>query len=542
MGTFLDLRTFRGRIRLFAFLLIFLPLAFGAGLFALFMKGYVQDAAVRELHEGLERQRSLVESWMRERLRDVEFLAGLEPLRHGDLALTGSVFQGFLAKQSDVSAMVLVDRGGRSVADTGAPAGLDLSDREYFKAGREGQSHVTGVLIGRTSGQPVVIFSAPVRGEAGAFNGVVFAAVRLASISNLFTGRGMRAGAETYLVNREGLMLSESGFLDVLKERDPAMDTSLMKVWAYSPVLAAALSGGVHRTPYRNYRGVEVIGACVPVKQGEWLLVVETPLAGVLGGYYSSLGLVVGGGLLALVVLIPLLVRTVAGIERPVEKLVEMSGQMMAGTYDASCPENITKGSPKELVRLYETFCRMNDTIQATIAALERSAVTDQLTGAHNRRFLMTEGARLLEVSRRAGQPCSCFMLDIDRFKAVNDTYGHAAGDEVLKAIAGICLGAVRASDIFARYGGEEFAIVASNSNLEKSRVLAERIRQAVEGYPFSAGGAKFRCTVSIGVAESATGVRYGSLALEDVLARADRALYRAKQAGRNRVELEAAQ
>ncbi len=177
-------------------------------------------------------------------------------------------------------------------------------------------------------------------------------------------------------------------------------------------------------------------------------------------------------------------------------------------------------------------------------ARLRRSGFTDVLTGWHNRRYLH---ARMKEELARACRDASklvCMMLDIDHFKRVNDTWGHAAGDSVLRELAQRIDAEVRASDVAARFGGEEFVILLPNTSSVDGQRLAERIRSAVAAAPFELPeGAQVEVTVSIGIAEFAPGVGDADLkSLGDaLLARADVALYGAKAAGRDRIAVEAA-
>jgi diguanylate cyclase (GGDEF)-like protein len=177
-------------------------------------------------------------------------------------------------------------------------------------------------------------------------------------------------------------------------------------------------------------------------------------------------------------------------------------------------------------------------------ARLRRSGFTDVLTGWHNRRYLQ---ARMKEELARACRDDSnlvCLMLDIDHFKRVNDTWGHAAGDSVLRELAQRIDAEVRASDVAARFGGEEFVILLPNTRSVDGRHLAERIRNAVAAAPFELPeGARIEITVSIGIAEFVPGSGIDDLkSLGDALiARADVALYGAKAAGRDRVVVEAA-
>lgn len=178
---------------------------------------------------------------------------------------------------------------------------------------------------------------------------------------------------------------------------------------------------------------------------------------------------------------------------------------------------------------------------------LEELATTDPLTGlANRRRFLELAGAEL-DRSRRYGHPMSLMSLDLDRFKAVNDTYGHEAGDLVLKQFALVGLHVVRDVDVFARFGGEEFIILLPETGLEQARTVAERMRRAVAetptplvdlatGGPEGTGGdgetGALHVTVSIGL----TALTPEDDSLEALLRRADAALYAAKEQGRDRV------
>ena len=163
---------------------------------------------------------------------------------------------------------------------------------------------------------------------------------------------------------------------------------------------------------------------------------------------------------------------------------------------------------------------------------LEQLAVTDQITGLYNRHYFFTVVQHFFEEARRYGQALICFMLDVDHFKSINDTYGHVFGDHVLKTIAERLKEATRRSDLLARYGGEEFILVAPNTDLETAQMLAERLRTSIEGEPFTQGNATTKVTISIGLAGTEV-IREGPF--EHLLDSADQALYTAKRTGRNR-------
>ncbi len=161
-----------------------------------------------------------------------------------------------------------------------------------------------------------------------------------------------------------------------------------------------------------------------------------------------------------------------------------------------------------------------------------RLAITDGLTGLINRRHFLELAGREFERASRYGRPLSAIMLDIDRFKRVNDTHGHAVGDEVLQALAARFRENVRDIDLPARYGGEEFIALLPEVGLESARVAAERLRQSVAETPIGTAAGPLSVTVSLGVAFAAPDCPD----LPTLLRLADEALYAAKKAGRNRV------
>ena len=155
-------------------------------------------------------------------------------------------------------------------------------------------------------------------------------------------------------------------------------------------------------------------------------------------------------------------------------------------------------------------------------------ATNDALTGLYNRRFLDEHQCNLVANAKNRGAPISVLMIDVDRFKAVNDTYGHAAGDEALRQISNTINKRIRSSDIAVRYGGEELLVLLLNANVKNAEVVANDIRKQISKIDFSEVASKV-ITVSIGVAELAT-------TMSEAIGSADDALYKAKRSGRNKV------
>jgi two-component system cell cycle response regulator len=171
---------------------------------------------------------------------------------------------------------------------------------------------------------------------------------------------------------------------------------------------------------------------------------------------------------------------------------------------------------------------RLNDNYRRSLSL----ALTDELTGLYNRRYLLAHLDELMTRVNGAGAGVALLMFDIDHFKRINDTYGHAAGDDVLRQIATRAVDSVRTVDLVARLGGEEFAVVMPETSLAIAATVANRLRLAVASEPFRwpAGGQRLAVTVSIG----ATTAIAGGDDRDQLLKRADDALYEAKSAGRN--------
>jgi diguanylate cyclase (GGDEF)-like protein len=162
-----------------------------------------------------------------------------------------------------------------------------------------------------------------------------------------------------------------------------------------------------------------------------------------------------------------------------------------------------------------------------------RLTILDGLTQIHNHRYLREFLDREVVRSQRHTRPLSVVLFDIDRFKNINDTYGHLCGDFILRELADLVKSTVRKEDLFARYGGEEFAVVLVETNLSEATGVAERIREIVANHQFRFESTPINLTVSLGVASTT-----GDLAMTpaELLRTADENLYQAKRAGRNRV------
>lgn len=184
------------------------------------------------------------------------------------------------------------------------------------------------------------------------------------------------------------------------------------------------------------------------------------------------------------------------------------------------------------------------DALRRTVQSGLEAAITDPLTGLFNRRYALPHLNRLSEESRKTDRKFAIMVLDLDHFKNINDTYGHKAGDEILKQVADRLRGNLRAVDLLARIGGEEFLVAIPNSDSVHARTAAERLCKLIGDTPYFIGSDRkeVSATVSVGVSLSGGEEEYDVPGeLEDLVSEADVALYAAKNAGRNKVSLSAA-
>jgi diguanylate cyclase (GGDEF)-like protein len=198
---------------------------------------------------------------------------------------------------------------------------------------------------------------------------------------------------------------------------------------------------------------------------------------------------------------------------------------------------NVSRSEPYSFTEKdFELFVNLANQAAIAIdnARLYRYAVTDEMTKLYNHRYFQQRLDEELQRCDRYSGHVSLILIDVDHFKAFNDTYGHPEGDRVLKTVARLIEDSIREIDIASRYGGEEFTVICPERNTEGSMVPAERIRQAIEGYEFKIKGVTVPLTISVGVA------CYPELAKtkKELISRADKALYYSKHNGRNRSSL----
>ena len=204
---------------------------------------------------------------------------------------------------------------------------------------------------------------------------------------------------------------------------------------------------------------------------------------------------------------------------------------MVAGGLFAIYSWRMRLARHQAMIARNKELATFNEKLAASNERNYQQAITDQLTGVFNRTYLMNELEKLNQSERRRTRR-ALLMLDVDHFKAVNDQYGHLAGDEVVKRLAGVIQSTLREDDFLSRFGGEEFLVVLSDSSAEEAKLVAEKIRAAIEQAFDGQDAASPGVTASIGVASEPR----KDQTITQWLKRADDAVYQAKSDGRNRV------
>jgi diguanylate cyclase (GGDEF)-like protein len=222
------------------------------------------------------------------------------------------------------------------------------------------------------------------------------------------------------------------------------------------------------------------------------------------------------------------LFRERLGLEDPEMQVLEIRNQLV-GLLVYEKPADVL--ARHEIIVLFARQAAFTIDNARLFSKVEEMALRDTLTGLYNRRYVQQILDYELNRSRRYRQPLSLIFIDIDHFKEVNDTYGHAMGDKFLKQVAGKLSGLFRTTDVISRYAGDEFLAVLPSTHAEGVQVLAQRIRNVLDKYVIMCRGRSLTITVSIGVATYDGEEGVGSSTLID---RADQAMYEAKAAGRN--------
>ncbi len=294
---------------------------------------------------------------------------------------------------------------------------------------------------------------------------------------------------------------------------------------------ATTVEGAAHRYRLTRLQLLPAVGD-VPVL---WLGLDETALRDRLDRHRRIIFLIAGSSALVILLFGLLIIRQ---FTRPLSELVAITREVAEGRL----PELPKSTRQDEIAVLANHFAdmlqalrRKEEEVAQARAELQKTATTDSLTGLYNRRHLGEVFPKLLARARRQGSSLFGILIDLDKFKPINDTHGHICGDRVLERFAARLREHSRANDYLFRMGGEEFLVLTETGDRAGVVALAEKLRQAMATLRVACNGQTLGFTISCGVSEADPRLDT-TASLRDMLSRADAALYRAKQSGRNRV------
>ncbi|XOK60069.1 diguanylate cyclase [Paenibacillus elgii] len=532
MIRFMRPRTVKQRFRLWiALAILMLGLSINIAFYILYQQE-AQAEALRNLSDKLNLQTLFIDRWVQERELDMRLLTEDEAVRTLNKPLMEAIFRDVTILQRDFASLSYVNADGVTEVDTYSATGLQVNERDYYWAAKQGKTSMSNVIIGKASGEPVIIFSAPTYDEGGRWTGLLLGSVKLETIQRVVGSLHSGETADFYLLDRVGVPVTKPRFIDDVRQNAKPISTDITR---------RASVQAVSKEAYANYKGDIVFGSYQWIAGHRWLLVGEVSKKELYSNLYGLMLVFIAITLATLMLSFSGIVILTRRIERPLEFLLQGTRIIKEGQYGYRIDPAVFKHAPAELQELCDTYNLMSRKLKTTVKLLEESAMIDPLTELYNRRYMMQNGNHRLLRALEAGYPCSVLLIDIDYFKQVNDTHGHLVGDRVLRHVAGVLQRQTGGDELAARYGGEEFMVLALRLDAAQARALAETIRRAIAAEPYEADGVRIELTVSIGGA-ACTGLAEGAdakLLLEQMIEEGDKALYRAKQLGRNRVEWE---
>ena len=471
-----------------------------------------------------------VDLWVKERSYDVRIFTGsfevsenLERIRQGGTGAAGArtrladYLAGVRGRFTDYQELLVLDTQGGPVASSNeTPGDVDVSDELLVRLERGetvlGEPRGTG-----TPGRVAATLAAPIFLADGRFLGVLAATLVFDAVTGIL----------------EGLAPGESGRVDLVTGTGELIASSRAAAGAdVDPsTLALLAAAGGASAEYVDREQTPMVGTSTPVPGLTWAVVAQIPTTEAYAqvAQLRNSAFLLVSALLAVVGVLAYLLGSV--IVRPLVRLTAGAGAVAAGDLSVDLPV-AGRGEVGYLTEVFNDMVgrlrQSRQELDARNSELERLAVTDLLTGLHNRRYLLDAFDKEIRRADRRDRPFCVVMIDVDRFKQYNDTYGHPAGDQVLVGMGRVIPEATRDLDVAARYGGEEFIVLLPECEVANGVMAGERIRTRLSRESFDGR----TVTISVGVAEFPM---HGDSAAA-VISAADEALYESKRLGRDRV------
>jgi diguanylate cyclase (GGDEF)-like protein len=470
-----------------------------------------------------------VDLWVKERSYDIRVFTGsFEVTENLDRIAQGGAgaapartrltdyLAGVHGRFDDYARLEVLNATARPIAASGDASAAIRLPTEWLVRLERGETMIGEPYRAESSARMAATLAAPILTPDGRFLGVLAATLALDAVARILVGLAPGDSGRVDVVNGTGQLIATSA------ARGTDIDPGTLER------LAASEAGAME---YVDGEGTPMVGSLSPVPGLTWAVVTQIPTAEAYAQVVQlrNSALVLVSGLLVAVGLVAYLLGSV--IVRPLVRLTAGARAVSAGDFSVDLPVT-GRGEVGYLTQVFNDMVarlrQSREELDQRSREFERLSLTDQLTGLYNRRFILQALDREVSRSDRADQSFCVLMIDVDRFKQYNDTYGHLAGDQVLQGVGTVIPQATRELDVVARYGGEEFIVLLPECTLENGVRAGERIRARVARETFDGR----TVTISVGVAE----FPMHADSAEGVIGAADAALYEAKRLGRDRV------
>jgi diguanylate cyclase (GGDEF)-like protein len=491
--------------------------------------------------------------WLKDRLYDLRVfsssyvvLENLENIlregsRHIEKVVAHRRLKDYLGsvreKIVDYQELMLLDLRGTPVATSSDKATTVKLPEQWLERAQANKYTVGSAYWDDTLQSAVIVIVQPILNTNERLLGVLVAKLNFHTISSVLRKYAQGEIGELYLITRNGSLLVSS----------QSISREFLETTLSNNTTKKLFSQEGEPNAYLDYHSQPVVGALKTISELGWGVVAEKER---VKAYAQIVRL--RNFTLALVVVLLFFIGLAAyllslSLVRPLNRLTSGAAKVAAGDLEVDLPVSsrsevgyLTEVFNDMVARLRqgrEELAEINKTLRQKNFELHKISIRDSLTGLYNRKHLMETIDKEVNRAQRHNHSFSCLVIDIDHFKKYNDTYGHLAGDEVLRKLASVFTDSIRSSDYAARYGGEEFIIILPETGAEQGVETAERIRHKVAEEKFGAEGESIKVTISVGVASYPENGEDG----ESVIREADTVLYEAKELGRNRVLLAAA-
>ena len=546
----LRLDSIKRKILVFSLLATLIPSLSMSWFYSLYANQFLTEKVAEELRNVTAQNLRELDLWLKERTYEMrvfsssyEVSENLEKTTRADpaqgsksLALRrlNDYLKSVREKFSDYEELLVIDTKAQVIAtSTGQVSALSLPS-DWQKRAKADIPILGEAYRDEALHKIVILIAVPIKAQDSRFLGVLAAKLNFQTIEEILNRSPLGKTGQNYLIAKDGTVLavSRSSSPEPLTVKHP-----FTTAHPPSELEIASLE-------YPDFNGREVIGALRRLSELGWGVVAQIGKEEVYAqtARIRTLILTICLGLLLAIGLTAYLLGLT--IVRPLDRLTNGAAKVATGDLEVQLPVvsrsevgYLTEAFNDMVARLRwgrEELATINKTLTEKNKELQTLSITDSLTGLYNRKHFMEALATEVARAKRHKHPCSVMMIDIDYFKKYNDTFGHQAGDDLLKKIGGIFTESLRSIDYAARYGGDEFIVLLPEVGSGGVFEVAQRIRERVDTEALSSDAKVVAITISVGVAAFP---EHGENP-ETLIASADGALYHAKRSGRNRVVL----